>query len=181
MEDRLHRLAIGWKEKELNYITPASVTLVQHIMKAINTPKESTAVLEMKGICIEFFSAYQELDINRMLGLCTSDGLVYFEPLEELGTGLIHEVGKNIWTTLIRCFPDIDNTVIQQEWIEEFNAVRCRVRIFGTQKKEFLGIPANDLRFDSDHIFIFKFNDQTKIREIRVLWNHEKFLQQLIG
>ena len=106
-------------------------------MKTINTTKESTSVLEMKGICIEFFSAYQEQDIKKMLDLCTADGVVYFEPLEELGTGLIHEVGKNIWMTLISCFPDLDNTVIQQEWMEEANAVRCRVRIFGTQKKGF--------------------------------------------
>ena len=176
MENRVRRLAVGWKEKELNLLT-----LNNYIMKAINITKESTTVLEMKGICIEFFSAYQEQDISRMLGLCTSDGMVYFEPLEELGTGLIHEVGKNIWMTLISCFPDLDNTVIQQEWIEEANAVQCRVRIFGTQKKDFLGIPAKGLRFDSDHIFIFKFNDQTKIREIRILWNHEKFLEQLIG
>ena len=150
-------------------------------MKTISTTNESTSVLEMKGICIEFFSAYQEQDIDRMLDLCTSDGRVYFEPLEELGTGFIHDVGKCIWMTLISCFPDLDNTVIQQEWIEEANAVQCRVRIFGTQKKDFLGIPAKGLRFDSDHIFIFKFDDQTKIREIRILWNHEKFLEQLIG
>lgn len=150
-------------------------------MKAIKVLAESTAVLEMKGICIEFFSAYQEQDVTRMLNLCTKDGLVYFEPLEELGSGLISEVGKNIWITLVDCFPDLDNTVTQLQWIEESNAVQCRVKIFGTQKKEFLAIPANNLRFDSDHIFIFKFDDQTKIREIRILWNHENFLQQLIG
>lgn len=176
MENCLRRLAVGWEEKKLTY-----KTAINNIMKTINTTQESTAVLEMKGTCLEFFSAYQELDIQRMLGLCTSDGLVYFEPLEDLGTGLIHEVGKNIWMTLMNCFPDIDNTVIHQEWIPDGNAVQCRVRIFGTQEKEFLGIPAKGLRFDSDHIFIFKFNDQTKIREIRVLWNHEKFLEQLIG
>lgn len=150
-------------------------------MKTLNSQKESTAVLEMKGICIEFFSAYQEKDIDRMLGLCTADGLVYFEPLEELGTGLIHEVGKHIWLNLMDCFPDIDNTVTRLEWIEEGNAVNCRVKIFGTQKKEFLGIPVRGLRFESDHIFIFKFDDQTKVREIRILWNHDQFLHQLMG
>ncbi len=150
-------------------------------MKTIKVAQESTTVLEMKGICIEFFSAYQEKDITRMLNLCTPDGLVFFEPLEELGTGLINEVGKHIWMTLMDCFPDLDNTVTQLEWKEEANAIHCRVKIFGTQQKEFLGIAAHGLRFDSDHIFIFKFDDQTKIREIRILWNHENFLQQLIG
>ena len=48
-------------------------------MKTINTTKESTSVLEMKGICIEFFSAYEEQDIKRILDLCTADGVVYFE------------------------------------------------------------------------------------------------------
>ena len=149
-------------------------------MKETKTATESTAVLEKKGICIEFFSAYQEQDVSRMLSLCNEDGLVFFEPLEELGRGLIYEVGKTIWMTLVDCFPDIDNTVTQLEWLEDSNAVQCRVKIFGTQKKEFLGIPANGLRFDSDHIFIFKFDDKTKIREIRVLWNNENFLKQLI-
>jgi hypothetical protein len=150
-------------------------------MKTIKLTQESTAVMEMKGICIEFFSAYQEKDIERMLNLCTENGMVYFEPLEELGTGLIREVGKHIWMNLIDCFPDLDNTVSQLEWMEETNAIQCRVTIFGTQKKEFLGIPAQGLRFDSDHIFIFKFDDQSKVREIRILWNHENFLKQLIG
>ena len=98
MENCLRRLAVGWEEKKLTY-----KTAINNIMKTINTTQESSAVLEMKSTCLEFFSAYQELDIQRMLGLCTSDGLVYFEPLEELGTGLIHEVGKNIWMTLMDC------------------------------------------------------------------------------
>ncbi|MBT1689809.1 nuclear transport factor 2 family protein [Dawidia soli] len=141
--------------------------------------QEATSVLQMKGTCIEFFSAYQEMDIERMLNLCTPESIVYFEPLDQAGTGLVHELGKNIWTALMDCFPDLDNTVTSLEWIEAQHAVKCRVSIFGTQRKDFAGIPAHGLRFDSEHIFIFKFDDLSHVTELRVLWDHDKFVQQL--
>jgi hypothetical protein len=141
--------------------------------------QEATSVLQRKGTCIEFFSAYQEMDLERMLNLCTPESIVYFEPLDQSGTGRVHELGKNIWTALMECFPDLDNTVTSLEWIEAQHAVKCRVSIFGTQRKDFAGIPAHGLRFDSEHIFIFKFDDQAHITELRVLWDHDRFVQQL--
>jgi hypothetical protein len=140
---------------------------------------EATSVLQMKGICIEFFSAYQEMDIERMLNLCTRESIVYFEPLDQAGTGPVQMLGKSIWTALMDSFPDLDNTVTSLEWIEPQHAVKCRVSIFGTQQKDFAGIPAHGLRFDSEHIFIFKFDDQSRVTELRVLWDHDKFVQQL--
>lgn len=148
-------------------------------MNVIKKQQEATPILQMKGTCIEFFSAYQEMDIERMLGLCTPQSTVYFEPLEQAGTGLVHALGRTIWTTLMDCFPDLDNTVTSLEWVEAQHAVKCRVSIFGTQQKDFIGIPAHGLRFDSEHIFIFKFDDQFLIKEIRLLWDHDKFVQQL--
>jgi hypothetical protein len=37
---------------------------------------ESLTHLTRKGTCIEFFSAYQEMDIERMMGLCNPQGEV---------------------------------------------------------------------------------------------------------
>lgn len=140
---------------------------------------ENTDSLAKKGTCIEFFSAYQDQDIDRMMSLCSPEGLVSFEPLAESGKGKIHELGKGLWTALMDSFPNIDNTVKNQSFDEANNAVTCLVNIFGTQKKEFAGIPSKGKDFESDHIFIFRFDDQSKIDRISISWDHERFVKQL--
>ncbi|MFN5168411.1 MAG: ester cyclase [Cyclobacteriaceae bacterium] len=148
-----------------------------------NTTKttESIDVLAKKGTCIEFFSAYQDFDINRMLSLCSPAGDVHFEPLGENGRGKIYETGQLIWKALMDAFPDLDNTVQSQTYLEADNAVSCSVVIFGKQKKEILGIPAKGLRFDSEHIFIFRFDDKGKIDKINISWDNASFVKQLTG
>lgn len=141
--------------------------------------KESVDILSKKGACIEFFSAYQDMDIERMLQLCDPEGEVYFEPLGEAGKGKIGEFGKNLWLALMDAFPDLDNTVIKADLNEATNSVTCTVSIFGTQAKEFAGIPSKGNRFESDHIFVFRFNESEKIDQINIRWDHERFAQQL--
>jgi hypothetical protein len=143
--------------------------------------RENIDALSKKGTCIEFFSAYQDMDIDRMLGLCNPLGEVFFEPMADAGKGKIYETGKGIWSALMESFPDLDNTVKSQTYDETTNTVTCTVVIFGKQEKDFAGIPAKGLRFDSDHIFIFRFDDQSKIDHIRVIWNHDAFVKQLTG
>jgi predicted ester cyclase len=150
-------------------------------MDQTTTQRHNLDALSKKGTCIEFFSAYQDLDIERMLNLCAEEGTVFFEPLGEAGKGRIAEKGRLLWTSLMECFPDLDNTVRHQELDEQSNIVRCYVSIFGTQTKDFAGIPSAGLRFESDHIFIFRFNDQSKIEEIGISWDHEAFVRQLTG
>ena len=141
--------------------------------------KENVDVLSKKGSCIEFFSAYQDMDIDRMIKLCDPDGEVFFEPLGEAGKGKIGEFGKNLWLALMDAFPDLDNTVIKAEMNDTQNTVTCTVSIFGTQEKEFAGIPSKGLRFESDHVFVFRFDEADKIDKININWNHERFVQQL--
>lgn len=143
--------------------------------------QESIDALSKKGTCIEFFSAYQDMDMDRMLGLCNPDGIVFFEPLGADGQGKIYETGKAIWAALMESFPDLDNTVRSQRFDEATNTVTCSVVIFGKQQKDFAEIPAKGLRFDSDHIFIFRFDDQSKIDHININWDHEGFVRQLTG
>ena len=141
--------------------------------------KENLTELTRKGTCIEFFSAYQDLDTERMINLATADATVWFRPLGEDGKGLFREFGKTVWSLLIDCFPDLDNTV--DSMISEGDVVECKVAIFGTQEKEFLGLPAKGLRFESDHIFIFRFNDNDQIIDLTIDWDHESFVKQLSG
>jgi hypothetical protein len=146
-------------------------------MKTVKT-LPSLSDLTKQGTCIEFFSAYQEMDIERMMKLCTPDGDVYFEPLGEAGKGKIQEFGRTLWLTLMDCFPDLDNTVLFTQ-VNEDGSVTCSVKIFGTQEKDFAGVPAKGLRFDSDHIFIFRFTPDEKIDGISINWNHASFVRQL--
>ncbi|GAA4467542.1 hypothetical protein GCM10023189_51420 [Nibrella saemangeumensis] len=138
---------------------------------------ESVTELTRKGTCIEFFSAYQDLETDRMIGLCDPNGEVWFKPLGEDGRGTIGGLGRNLWSLLMDCFPDIDNTIDTME--TEDDSVVCKVVIFGTQAKDFAGIPSKGLRFNSDHIFIFRFNEADKVISITIDWDHQRFQQQL--
>ena len=134
--------------------------------------------LSLKNACVEFMFAYQQRNVEKMLSFCDPKGAVHFEPLGDAGKGTIGDLGKAIWTTLIDCFPDIDNT-LDAAVAEGDNIVRCQVVIRGTQAKDFANIPNKGLRFDSDHIFIFHINNENKIDSIRVSWNHGDFMKQL--
>ncbi len=134
--------------------------------------------LSLKNACVEFMFAYQQRNVDKMLSFCDEKGTVDFQSLGEAGKGKIYELGKGIWSTLIDCFPDIDNT-LDAAVAEDEETVRCQVVIRGTQKKDFADIPNKGLRFDSDHIFIFHLNDKNKIDDIRISWNHEDFKRQL--
>jgi predicted ester cyclase len=143
--------------------------------------KESLDAGSKKGVCLEFFSAYQDLEIDRMLGLCEPEGTINFQPLGKAYQGKTTEVGDRVWSSLIDSFPDLDNTVKDQIWDETHNTVTCTVDIFGTQKKEFAGIPSKGKGFTSEHIFIFHFNEEGLIREIYIDWDHDSFVSQLTG
>src|SRR5918993_2492074 len=98
--------------------------------------------LAKKGACIEFFSAYQDMDVERMLSLCTDSGTVAFVPLGADYAGKINEIGKGVWTALMEAFPNLDNTVKEQHYDGSTDTVSCKVVIFGKQEKEFAGLPA---------------------------------------
>ncbi|CAN5615593.1 hypothetical protein BH10BAC3_BH10BAC3_38450 [soil metagenome] len=134
--------------------------------------------LSLKNACVQFMFAYQQKNVDKMLSFCDTNGEIFFEPLAEGGRGKIGELGKGIWSALIDCFPDIDNTV-DASIAEEEGSVRCQVVIRGTQAKDFADIPSKGLHFDSDHIFIFHLNPEQKIDSIKINWDHQDFKRQL--
>ena len=148
-------------------------------MKTTTTQQhESLDALSKKGTCIEFFSAYQDMDLDRMLSLFDMNGTISFVPLGDPFKGKIHEVGKGLWSAILDAFPNLDNTVKNQVFDETTNTVTCQVVIFGTQEKDFAGIPSKKKDFDSEHIFIFRFNEAEKITDLKICWNHEGFAGQ---
>ncbi|MCC6726837.1 MAG: nuclear transport factor 2 family protein [Saprospiraceae bacterium] len=132
----------------------------------------------MKNPCIQFMFAYQEQDLDRMMSFCDTNGEVWFKPLGEDGRGKIGELGRGIWSALIDCFPDLTNTV-DSAMIDEDNRVRADVVISGTQAKDFADVPTKGLRFGSDHIFIFRLNEDHKIAQLHIEWDHADFKRQL--
>ena len=134
--------------------------------------------LSLKNACVEFMFAYQQKNVEKMLSFCDPEGEIFFTPLGEGGKGKIHELGKQLWTGLIDSFPDIDNTV-EAAIAEDGESVRCQAVIRGTQAKDFAGIVSKGKHFDSDHIFIFHLNEENKIDDIQITWDHEDFQRQL--
>jgi hypothetical protein len=134
--------------------------------------------ISFKNTAVKFMFSYQQKSVEKMLSLCDPEGMVNFIPLGDQGVGKIGELGKAIWTSLIDCFPDIDNT-LDAAVAEDESTVRCQVVIRGTQAKDFAGITNKGYRFDSDHIFIFRLNEAGKIDDIQVEWNHADFQRQL--
>jgi hypothetical protein len=143
------------------------------------TSKTNQEITVKKAICMDFFSAFQDLDPDRMLRLCRPEGKVSFIPLGSGFSGKIKEVGIGIWSALMDSFQDLENTVIDLQYNQAENEVACTVEIFGTQEKDFAGLPSQGKFFVSEHIFIFRFNEQTEIEEIKVFWDHEHFVEQL--
>ncbi len=148
-------------------------------MKTTTTQTESLDALAKKGTCIEFFSAYQDMDLDRMLALCDKNGDIAFLPLGEPFKGKIHEVGKGLWSAIMDSFPNLDNTVRSQRYDQATDTVICEVVIFGKQEKEFASMPSKGNDFDSDHIFIFRFNEKGKITDLTINWDHDGFVRQL--
>ncbi|WP_128546578.1 ester cyclase [Larkinella soli] len=141
------------------------------------TQQESLTDLTRKGTSIEFFSAYQEKEIDRMMALFDPNGDFWLMPLGPEPQGTIGELGKNFWVGVMDAFPDIDNTV--DKMTTEGDRVICNVVLFGTQKKDFAGITSKGLKFNSDHIFIFRFNEEDRITSVAIDWDHEHFQKQL--
>ena len=139
--------------------------------------QEQTRMIELKNNCVQFMFAYQKKDVDLMMSFCDPEGEVYFKPLGDAGRGKIGELGKNLWTMLIDCFPDIHNTV--DAIVSEGDQVKCQVLITGTQAKDFAGIVNKGDHFESDHIFIFRLNEAGKIDRIEIEWDHNDFVRQL--
>lgn len=134
--------------------------------------------LSLKNTCVKFMFAYQQRNVDKMLSFCDPEGNIHFQPLGDAGKGKIGELGKAIWSSLIDCFPDIDNT-LDAAVAETEDTIRCQVVITGTQAKDFADIPGKGLRFDSDHIFIFHLNEENKIDSIKISWDHADLKKQL--
>ncbi|GAB2581257.1 nuclear transport factor 2 family protein [Spirosoma areae] len=130
-----------------------------------------------KGACLAFFSAYQDLDTARMIQLATPDATVHFQPMGDDGKGSFWEFGKTVWQLIMDSFPNVDNTV--DSMTTEGDTVTAHVAIFGKQNQDFMGITNRGLPFNSDHVFVFQFDNADRITHLDINWDHAHFSRQL--
>lgn len=91
------------------------------------------------GLVCEFFAAYRDHDVDRMVALCAPDGSFEYLPMGEQGRGRIAETGKQVWGSLTGAFPDLTNEVHSVLDGGSGNAA-AEVTISGTQARDFAGI-----------------------------------------
>lgn len=124
------------------------------------------------------FDAYNQHDVPTMIKLFTENCDISFMPLGDDGKGKVKELGQAIWSQLIDSFPNINAQIVSSKVDAEENII-CQVNIKGTQKKDFANIENNGLSFDTDHVFIFKLNDDNLINKMTVTWDHKDLCRQL--
>ena len=137
-----------------------------------------TEQLQIQKTALQFFEAYNQGNIDRMLSLFTNDSIVSFIPMGENGKGKVKELGQAIWGMLLKSFPNIKNELIKSK-IDESGNLICELKFTGKQVADFADLKNNDKEFDTDHIFIFKFDGQGLIGEMSVTWDHDDFCRQL--
>ena len=134
--------------------------------------------LQTQKTALQFFEAYNQGDIQEMLSLFTNESIVSFIPMGESGKGKVKEFGQTIWGMLLKSFPNIKNELIKSKTEDSGNLI-CELKFTGKQPADFADIKNKEKEFNTDHIFVFKFDDNGLISEMSVTWDHEDFCRQL--
>ncbi len=137
-----------------------------------------TEQLQSQKTALLFFDAYNKGNVDEMLSLFSDDSIVSFIPLGESGKGKVKELGQAIWSMLLKSFPNIQNQLIKSRYEDNGNLI-CELKFTGKQVADFAYIKNKEKEFDTDHIFVFKFNEEGLINEMSVTWDHDDFCRQL--
>jgi hypothetical protein len=127
---------------------------------------------------LQFFDFYNHHQVPAMLDLFMENSDIVFIPLGDFGRGKVSELGQAIWSQLIESFPDIECRLLKSKTDDEGNTI-CEVMITGTQVRDFAGISSKGLRFESEHIFVFRLGKNGLIDRMTVTWDHNHFCRQL--
>ncbi|GAB4041083.1 hypothetical protein [Spirosoma jeollabukense] len=60
----------------------------------------------------------------------------------------------------------------------EGDTVTAYVAIFGTQTQDFLVITRKGLHVNSDHVFVFHFDEADRITSLTIYWDDDEFRRQ---
>jgi hypothetical protein len=116
--------------------------------------------------------------VKAMLSLFSEESIVSFTPLGDSGKGKVKELGQSIWSMLLQSFPNLKNELIKSRFESTGNLI-CELNFQGKQVADFADIKNKAEEFDTDHIFIFKFDENGLINEMSVTWDHDDLVRQL--
>lgn len=100
--------------------------------------------------------------------------LLFHAPVPMGATGA--QALKNVWTVLLRAFPDIHVEV--EDMIAEGDKVVCRNTVTGTHQGEYMGIPPTGRSITYQEMFIVRFAGG-RIAEVRGVVDALSQLRQL--
>ena len=132
--------------------------------------------MSAKESALNFFEAYREQNVEKMVSLCTEDASFRYVP--DSVEGKVRGEGDNFWRTLIETYPDLTNKV---KWTTESidgNAI-LEVLISGTQTKDIGPVKNQGKHFDLLHLFILHVNDACLIDSITAFWDNVTIYRQL--
>lgn len=134
---------------------------------------------------LDFFDAYRQHDVERMVDLCADNANFSYVPAESMrkqrvarGDGKVRGVGKTHWTAFIDAFPNLSNEVT---WIteDEEGNVAAEVVISGTQGKDFGTLANLGKTYAVPHLFLFRVGKDGLIEDIVGYWDNADLYRQL--
>jgi ketosteroid isomerase-like protein len=144
-------------------LTPAGVAALAVARDSHTTAPSATTAAA--ATVKEFFDAYRQQDVDRMVALCALDATFQFGPLGESGKGRVRGTGDALWRAIIDAIPDLTNEV---KWSiqDHTGKVICRVAISGTQTKDLGEYKRKGRRETLEHLFICHVDRDGKIDDI---------------
>jgi predicted ester cyclase len=130
--------------------------------------------------CIEFLEAFEAHDIDAMLHRCTPDATVQFIPLGKSFAGNVHSLGRIFWNAFLESFSDLKIIFHHTNWVEEdADRITMLITLQALHTYTFAGIKSEGRELNCKHLVIFQLNENSKITNIEVSWNHREMKAQL--
>ena len=123
---------------------------------------------------LRFYAALSRHDLDEM-GDCLADGYVFYPSPGEAIEG--REAFLAFEQEGFEAFPDLQVEVIAT--VAEGDMVAARLRMKGTHRSDFMGIPASGNSFELEYANVSRFDTSGKILEDHDFVDNLAFLQQL--
>ena len=130
---------------------------------------------DLKAMANDVYATISKHDLEGFLDYISADVIEHEPPPVE--NPLPGRDGVRQWfDILFESFPDI--SMSPQDLIEEDDKIACRVRVTGTHRGEFMGIPATGKSIDLELIDIVRIKDDKVVEHWGVIDN-ATMMQQL--
>lgn len=118
------------------------------------------SVAENKAVALKFFDALSNGDLQTTADLMAEDHLFHFPLFGGPANKTEHATGQ---VKVLEAIPDFHEEVLEQ--FGEGDMVFSRLRLRGTRKGEFMGVPAADQKIDIEVFNVMKIRDGKIVEE----------------